>query len=88
MPVRRLRLPLIAAVIAALCLTLPWAASGQREGSGPSPGEVPIATRFCGEGGDPAKPGNGADPRGVNPRSGNPLAGLDLFVNKILDPAY
>jgi endoglucanase len=49
---------------------------------------VPAATRFCGQGGDPAAPGNGADPRGVDPNSPNPLAGLNLYVNKINDDAY
>jgi endoglucanase len=51
-------------------------------------GRVPVATRFCGQGGSPAAPGNGADPRGTSASSPNPLAGLNLYVNKINDPAY
>jgi endoglucanase len=68
-------------------LVVPAAAQNRQPGQNTS-GDVPIATRFCGQGGDPAAPGNGADPRGVNPNSPNPLSGLDLYVNKINDPAY
>jgi endoglucanase len=49
---------------------------------------VPAATRFCGQGGSPAAPTNGADARGTNPSSPNPLSGLELYVNQINDPAY
>jgi endoglucanase len=49
---------------------------------------VPPATRFCGQGGNPAAPTNGVDPRGTNASSANPLRGLDLYVNRINDPAY
>jgi endoglucanase len=64
---------------------LPLVAEGQRGGGSD---DVPSATRFCGQGGDPSTPGNGANPRGVNPNSPNPLAGLDLFVPKIQEQAY
>lgn len=81
-----------AALLCALALVAPLAASGQRgqDESVDQGGQkrIPPATRFCGEGGDPSKPGNGADPRGVGVGSRNPLAGLDLYVNKIQDPAY
>jgi endoglucanase len=76
--------PLLVLVVV---LALPSGASAQLP-----PGfyehEVPIATRFCGQGGDPAAPGNGADPRGVSPSSRNPLSGLRFFTNPIGDPAY
>ena len=49
---------------------------------------VPRATRFCGQGGDPAAPSNGADPRGVNPTSPNPLAGLNLYIHRIQEASY
>ncbi len=93
MPRRRLRLPLLGACVVALWLSLSWVAVAQRSERGtsrvpPSVGDVPAATRFCGQGGDPAAAGAGADPRGVNPSSPNPLAGLDLYVNKIQEDAY
>lgn len=70
--------------LAALAGLASMAPAAQAQSNGP----VPPATRFCAKGGDPSLPGNGADPRGVNPASANPLAGLDLYVNKIQDPAY
>lgn len=76
-------LPLLLLVL----LAAPSAASAQLP-----PGfyehEVPVATRFCDQGGDPAAPGNGADPRGVSPSSPNPLSGVRFFTNPIGDPAY
>ena len=77
-----MRLRALAFLILSLAaLALPAAAQAQQR-------EVPIATRFCGQGGNPAAPGNGADPRGTNPGSPNPLAGLSLYVNNINDDPY
>jgi endoglucanase len=73
--------------LAAVLLALPAAASAQLP-DGFYDHSVPEATRFCGQGGDPAAPGNGADPRGVSPSSANPLAGLQFFTNPIGDDAY
>jgi len=53
-----------------------------------SDGPVPRATRFCGQGGSAAAPGNGVEPRGVNPASPNPLAGLRLYNHKIQEASY
>ena len=86
MNLRRLRLPLIGLCLAAVCLTVPWAASGLEEPTNQH--AIPAATRFCGQGGDPAAPGNGTDPRGVVAGSPNPLAGLRFYVNPIRDDAY
>jgi endoglucanase len=86
MNLARLELPLLGLFLLALCLVAPWVASGQREVDYQH--AVPRATRFCGPGGDPAAPGNGADPRGVTVGSPNPLAGLNFYVNPIQDDAY
>jgi len=92
---RRIRLALLAACLVAVCAgAIPLVAIGQR-GDGrpdrvqyPGPDNVPIATRFCGQGDDPAAPGNGTDPQGTNPGSPNPLAGLDLYTHKIQEAPY
>jgi len=84
---RRLRQPLLALCLAAVCLALPWAAFAQR-GEPSQAKRIPAATRLCGQGGDPSAPGKGTDARGISRRSPNPLAGLDLYVNKIQERAY
>jgi endoglucanase len=74
-------LSVLAAAVAAVAATvLPASAQSQHN--------PPAATRFCGQGGDPAAPTNGADPRGTDPNSPNPVAGLSLYINQINDPAY
>jgi endoglucanase len=90
----RLLLPWVVVLAALVALAAP--AIGQRPepgkqrppGPGGGSGDVPASTRFCGQGGDPSKPGNGTDPKGVKKGSPNPLRGLDLYVNKIQDQAY
>src|SRR5919106_1742270 len=83
---------LVAVFAAAVCGGALWLAL-----PGPAPGAsytkpwkhpVPSATRFCGQGGDPAAPGNGADPRGVAVGSPNPLRGLRFYVHPVQDDAY
>lgn len=95
MPGRRTSLTLLVLCLIALCAALiPLVASGQRGGgedrgdSNPNPNNVPIATRFCGQGDDPAAPGNGTNPQGTNPNSPNPLAGLNLYTHKIQEAPY
>jgi endoglucanase len=81
---------ILALMLAAIgAATVPLMASGSEGARVAQGGDgVPAATRFCGQGGDPSRVGNGADPRGVNPSSANPLAGLRLYNHKIQDPAY
>ena len=98
---RRTRLTLVVVLALALCAAaVPLVASGQRGGdrdqsggrdegdSGGPNGRVPIATRFCGQGEDPAAPTNGSNAKGTNPRSRNPIAGLDLYNHKIGEAPY
>ena len=85
---RRLRQSVFVLALVGLCMAPPWAALAQLERPGSGTYEVPASTRFCGPGGDPAAAGNGADARGINPSAPSPLAGLDLYVNRIEDHAY